>query len=127
MSLVIQVTQVARRSSICHITRGRIIGTHTSTKKTVVSISSGGSTEWTLEEDKSGLTFQEWTPDVDISRPPVTIMINSSELRVTGFNSRKCFLQHLRHQYVVTSGHEEWDCEVLRSWDLPLKVCFVSG
>ena len=24
-----------------------------------------------VEDDASGLTFQEWTPDVDTSRPPV--------------------------------------------------------
>ena len=33
-----------------------------------------------VEEDASGLTFQEWTPDVDTSRPPVSMLINSSEL-----------------------------------------------
>jgi hypothetical protein len=51
------------------ITRGRIIGTHVSTKAIVLS----------------GLTFQEWTPDVDTSRSPVSMTVNSSELRVTGF------------------------------------------
>ena len=34
-----------------------------------------------VEEDVSGLTFKEWTPDVDTSRPPVSVIINSSELR----------------------------------------------
>ena len=29
-----------------------------------------------VEEDVSGLTFQEWTPDVDTSRPPVAMLIN---------------------------------------------------
>ncbi len=38
-----------------------------------------------MEEDESGLTFQEWTPDVDTSRPPVSRPINSSKLRVVGF------------------------------------------
>ena len=38
-----------------------------------------------MEEDASGLTFQEWTPDVDTSRPPVAMLINSSELRAAGF------------------------------------------
>ena len=28
-----------------------------------------------VEEDASGLTFQEWTPDVDTSRPPVAMLI----------------------------------------------------
>ncbi len=42
-----------------------------------------------MEEDASGLTFQEVTPDVDTSRPPVAILINSSELRVAGFKFKK--------------------------------------
>jgi hypothetical protein len=33
----------------------------------------------------SGLTFQEWTPDVDTSRTPVPMLINSRELCVVGF------------------------------------------
>jgi hypothetical protein len=33
----------------------------------------------------SGLTFQEWTQDVDTSRSPVSMIINSSELRAGGF------------------------------------------
>ena len=37
----------------------------------------------------SGLTFQEWTLDVDTSRPPVTMVINSNELRVTGFKLKE--------------------------------------
>jgi len=40
-----------------------------------------------VEEDESGLTFQEWTPDVDTSRPPVAILINSSEL-CAGFQAQ---------------------------------------
>ncbi len=32
-----------------------------------------------VEQDASGLTFQEWTPDVDTSLPPVAMLINSSE------------------------------------------------
>ena len=42
-----------------------------------------------MEEDASGLTFQEWTPDVDTSRPPVFMLINSSELRAAGFKLRE--------------------------------------
>ena len=38
-----------------------------------------------VEEDASGLTFQEWTPDVDTSRPPVAMLINSSELQAADF------------------------------------------
>ena len=42
-----------------------------------------------VEEDVSGLTFQEWTPDVDTSRTPVAMLINSSELRATGFKLKE--------------------------------------
>ena len=57
----------------------------------------------------SGLRFQEWTPDVDTSRPPVAMLINSSELRTTGFKLKevfllKCFLQHLRQLLACTRG-----------------------
>ncbi len=44
-----------------------------------------------VEQDASGLTFQEWTPDVDTSRPPVTMLINSSELRAAGFKLKVVF------------------------------------
>jgi hypothetical protein len=44
-----------------------------------------------VEEDESGLMFQEWTPDVDTSRPPVSMMINSNELRAAGFNLKEVF------------------------------------
>ena len=42
-----------------------------------------------VEEDASGLTFQEWTPDVDTSQPPVAMLINSSELRAAGFKLKE--------------------------------------
>jgi hypothetical protein len=42
-----------------------------------------------VDQDESGLTFQEWTPDVDTSRPPVAMLINSSELRATGFKLKE--------------------------------------
>ncbi len=42
-----------------------------------------------MEEDASGLTFQEWTPDVDTSRTPVSILINSSDLLATGFKLKE--------------------------------------
>ena len=44
-----------------------------------------------VEEDESGLTFQEWTPDVDTSHPPVAMLMNSSELRVSGFKFKEVF------------------------------------
>ncbi len=42
-----------------------------------------------VEEDASGLTLQEWTPDVDTSRPPVAMLINSSELCTAGFTLKE--------------------------------------
>ena len=55
------------------------------------------------EEDVSGLTFQEWTPDVDTSRPPVAMLINSSELRVDGFKLKEVIPPALESQlHVVT-------------------------
>ncbi len=44
-----------------------------------------------MEEDSSGLTFQEWTPDVDTSRSPVVMIVNSSELRPVGFKFKEVF------------------------------------
>jgi hypothetical protein len=40
-----------------------------------------------VEEDASGLTFEEWDPtqDADTSHPPVAMIIHWSELRVAGF------------------------------------------
>ena len=80
-----------------------------------------------VEEDESGLTLQEWTPDVDTSRPPVAMLINSNELRAAGFKLKevfllKCFLQHLRQLFAC--AREERDCEVLRAW--VLKGLFLS-
>ena len=44
-----------------------------------------------MEEDTSGLTFQEWTQDVDTSRPPMTMIMYSIELRDTGFKLKEVF------------------------------------
>ena len=42
-----------------------------------------------VEEDPSGLTFQEWTPDVDTSQTPLTMLINSIDLRAAGFKLKE--------------------------------------
>ena len=77
-----------------------------------------------VDENTSGLTFQEWTPDVDTSRPPVAMLINSSELRAAGFKLKEVIPPALESQlHVVASGHEERDCEVLRSWALKSLFC----
>ena len=57
-----------------------------------------------VEEDVSGLTFQEWTPDVDTSRTPVAMLINSSELRVAGFKLKEVLPPALRQLLACTRG-----------------------
>jgi hypothetical protein len=44
-----------------------------------------------VDEDASGLTFEEWDPsaDTDASEAPVAMIINSSELRATRFDLRE--------------------------------------
>ncbi len=44
-----------------------------------------------MDEDASGLTFEEWDPsaDTDASEAPVTMIVNSSELCATGFDLRE--------------------------------------
>jgi hypothetical protein len=44
-----------------------------------------------VDEDDSGLTFEEWDPsaDTDASEAPVTMIVNSSELRPAGFDLRE--------------------------------------
>ncbi len=62
----------------------------------------------------SGLTFQEWTPNVDTSRPPVTMLINSNE----GFKFKEVLPPVLEALHVVVCTHEDRDCDVLRVWVL---------
>ncbi len=44
-----------------------------------------------VDEDASGLTFEEWDPsaDNDDSQAPVAMIVNSSELRAAGFDHRE--------------------------------------
>ena len=44
-----------------------------------------------MDDDVSGLTFEEWVPtaDVDDTQPPAAMIINSSELRGAGFNLKE--------------------------------------
>jgi len=56
-------------------------------------IEEGDSKRWLnrVEEDASGLTFEEWSPtqNADASQPLVAMLINSSELRAAGFTLRE--------------------------------------
>jgi hypothetical protein len=44
-----------------------------------------------VDEDDSGLTFEEWDPSVDsnTSQAPVAMIVNSSELGAAGVNLRE--------------------------------------
>jgi hypothetical protein len=44
-----------------------------------------------VDEDDSGLTFEEWDPsvDTDTSEAPLAMIVNSSELRAVGFDLRE--------------------------------------
>ena len=44
-----------------------------------------------VDEDASGLTFEEWDPsaDTDASESPVAMIVNSSELHAAGFDLRE--------------------------------------
>ena len=44
-----------------------------------------------VDEDASGLTFEEWDPsaDTDASEAPVAMIVNSSELCASGFDLRE--------------------------------------
>ncbi len=44
-----------------------------------------------MDEDDLGLTFEEWDPsaDTDASEAPVTMIVNSSELRAAGFDLKE--------------------------------------
>ncbi len=44
-----------------------------------------------MDDDPSGLTFEEWDPstDTDASEAPVAMIVNSSELRAAGFDLRQ--------------------------------------
>jgi hypothetical protein len=50
-----------------------------------------------VDEDASGLTFEEWDPssDTDASQAPVAMIVNSSELCVTDFDLREVTPLHL--------------------------------
>jgi hypothetical protein len=44
-----------------------------------------------VDEDVSGLTFEEWDPleDTDASQTPVAMIVNSSEVLAAGFDLRE--------------------------------------
>ena len=50
-----------------------------------------------MDEDASGLTFEEWDPteNLDSSQMPVAMIFNSSELRANGFTLRDVFATEL--------------------------------
>ncbi len=57
-----------------------------------------------MDEDVSGLTFEEWNPsaDTDASEAPVAMIVNSSELHTAGFDLREVI--PLQLEVVVCGG-----------------------
>ena len=51
-----------------------------------------------VDEDASGLTFEEWDPkqDADASQSPLAMLINSSELRAAGFKLKEVLPPQLK-------------------------------
>ncbi len=60
-----------------------------------------------MDEDASGLTFEEWDPsaDTDASEAPVGMIVNSSELRAAGFDLREVI--PLQLEAAVRGGQRE--------------------
>jgi hypothetical protein len=57
-----------------------------------------------VDEDDSGLTFEEWesSADTDVSETPVAMIVNSSELCTAGFDLREVI--PLQLEVVVCGG-----------------------
>ncbi len=57
-----------------------------------------------MDEDASGLTFEEWDPsaDTDASQAPVAMIVNSSELCAAGFDLRE--VQPMQLETAVRGG-----------------------
>ncbi len=72
-----------------------------------------------MDEDASGLTFEEWDPsaDTDASEAQVTMIVNSSQLLTTGFDLRE----------VIPSQLETVTCGDRRTCDVTLKQIHVMG
>ncbi len=72
-----------------------------------------------MDEDVSGLTFEEWDPsaDTDASEAPVAMIVNSSELHAAGFDLREVI--PLQLEVVVRGGQ--------RTLDAPLKQIHDMG
>jgi hypothetical protein len=66
-----------------------------------------------VDEDASGLTFEEWDPsaDIDASEAPVAMIVNSSELSATGFDLREVIPLQLE---VETRGGQRTPGTVLK-------------
>ncbi len=56
-----------------------------------------------MDEDASGLTFEEWDPsvDTDASEVPVAMIVNSSELRATGFDLKEVLPLELKNEILL--------------------------
>ena len=69
-----------------------------------------------MDEDVSGLTFEEWDPSVDTnaSKAPVVMIVNSSELCVVGFDLREVI--PLQFEAVGRGGQRTWSSSRFTEW-----------
>jgi hypothetical protein len=72
-----------------------------------------------VDEDASGLTFEEWDPssDTDTSQTPVAMIVNSSELSSCGFDVREVIPLQLES---VTCG--DWSISIFGSLTISLDI-----
>ena len=71
-----------------------------------------------MDEDDSGLTFEEWDPsaDPDAFEAPVTMIVSSSELCAAGFDLRE--MMPLQLETVVCGGHRTRDVTLKQIHDM---------
>ena len=122
--VVFRTQDSVRRSSKWQITRWRITRGHTCTIEDIFSLSwwsIGGSTEWRKmcqdSPSKSG------TPHRMLTRSPVTMTINSSELRTSGFNHKEVFPPTWQRENYIwwltrSDYKEDLRSQVLRDYSL---------
>ena len=75
-----------------------------------------------MDEDDSGLTFEEWDPsaDTDSSEAPVTMIVNSSQLCAVGFTAWVPGGIYSPWITTMSSGHDVSECVLGASGLLPM-------
>jgi hypothetical protein len=79
-----------------------------------------------VDEDDSGLTFEEWDPsaDTDASEAPVVMIINSSEVRATGFDLREVL--PLQLEEAARGGHRTHGAALKQIHGMGTRRCVLS-